>query len=188
MIVDIWCYCFNRYLIPIWRQFGMMDGFAKDHGIDPLAADLEFLVDKVFVVGAPDTVVGIVPHDRLWKIQREMPNLAHILWFSTLLDAAMHREWIFRLRRLNALGRVAHFFAETEHRLAAIDRVKDGRFDLPRVQVDLAEATGITPIHFNRCLRDLRKQGITEFREGKVTVHERKQLWKLGEFDPAYLF
>jgi alkanesulfonate monooxygenase SsuD/methylene tetrahydromethanopterin reductase-like flavin-dependent oxidoreductase (luciferase family) len=50
-------YCFNKYLIPIWRRFGMMDGFAKDHGIDPLAADLEFLVDRVFIVGSPDTVV-----------------------------------------------------------------------------------------------------------------------------------
>lgn len=50
-------YCFNRYLIPIWRRFGMMDGFAKDADIDPLDADLEFLVDKVFVVGSPDTVV-----------------------------------------------------------------------------------------------------------------------------------
>jgi 3,6-diketocamphane 1,6-monooxygenase len=50
-------YCFNRYLIPIWRRFGMMDGFAKDAGIDPLKADLEFLIDHVFVVGSPDTVV-----------------------------------------------------------------------------------------------------------------------------------
>jgi alkanesulfonate monooxygenase SsuD/methylene tetrahydromethanopterin reductase-like flavin-dependent oxidoreductase (luciferase family) len=51
-------YCFNRYLIPIWRRFGMIDGFAKDYGIDPLKADLEFLVDKVFIVGSPDTVVN----------------------------------------------------------------------------------------------------------------------------------
>lgn len=50
-------YCFNHYLIPIWRRFGMMDGFAKDAGIDPETADLEFLVDNVFVVGSPDTVV-----------------------------------------------------------------------------------------------------------------------------------
>ena len=50
-------YCFDRYLIPIWRRFGMMDGFAKDAGIDPAHADLEFLVDNVFVVGSPDTVV-----------------------------------------------------------------------------------------------------------------------------------
>jgi len=50
-------YCFNRYLIPIFRRFGMMDGFAKDAGVDPDKADLEFLVDHVFLVGSPDTVV-----------------------------------------------------------------------------------------------------------------------------------
>ena len=50
-------HCFNRYLIPIWRRFGMMDGFAKDAGIDPAKADLEFLVDHVFIVGSPDTCV-----------------------------------------------------------------------------------------------------------------------------------
>ncbi|WP_185267522.1 LLM class flavin-dependent oxidoreductase [Halopseudomonas xiamenensis] len=49
-------YCFQRYLIPIWHRFGMMDGFAKDAGIDPADADLEFLVDNVFVVGSPETV------------------------------------------------------------------------------------------------------------------------------------
>ncbi len=50
-------YCFNRYLIPIWARFGMLQNFAKDHGVDPDKADLEFLVDKVFMVGSPDTVV-----------------------------------------------------------------------------------------------------------------------------------
>lgn len=55
-------YCFNRYLIPIWRRFGMMDGFAKDHGVDLLAVDLEFLVDHVFIVGSPDTVVEKLNH------------------------------------------------------------------------------------------------------------------------------
>lgn len=50
-------YCFNRYLIPIWRRFGMMEGFAKDNGVDSLDIDLEFLVDRVFVVGSPNTVV-----------------------------------------------------------------------------------------------------------------------------------
>jgi alkanesulfonate monooxygenase SsuD/methylene tetrahydromethanopterin reductase-like flavin-dependent oxidoreductase (luciferase family) len=55
-------YCFTKYLIPIWRRFGMMDGFAKDAGIDPDKADLEFLVDKVFIVGSPDTVVEKINH------------------------------------------------------------------------------------------------------------------------------
>ncbi|RQW40042.1 LLM class flavin-dependent oxidoreductase [Novosphingobium sp.] len=50
-------YCFNRYLIPIWRRFGMIDGFARDFGVDALDVDLEFLTDNVFVVGSPDTIV-----------------------------------------------------------------------------------------------------------------------------------
>jgi len=55
-------YCFNRYLIPIWRRFGMMDGFARDFGVDTLDVDLEFLTDNVFVVGSPDTIVDKLSH------------------------------------------------------------------------------------------------------------------------------
>jgi CRP-like cAMP-binding protein len=132
--------------------------------------------------------VGFVPHDRLRIIQSDMPHLTHMLWFSTLLDAAMHREWIFRMGRLKAIGRLAHFLAETEHRLSAIGRVQDGRFALPLVQNDLAEATGMTPIHLNRCIRDLRKEGVAEIRGGEVQILNPADLWRLGEFDPAYLF
>lgn len=132
--------------------------------------------------------IGIVPHDRLRSIQRDKPHLTHMLWFSTLLDAAMHREWIFRMGRLNAVGRLAHFLAETEHRLSAIGRVEDGQFALPLVQIDLAEATGMSPIHLNRCVRDLRKDGIADVRGGQVRIWRRAELWRLAEFDPAYLF
>ena len=55
-------YCFNRYLIPIWRRFGMMDGFASDFGVDALDVYLEFLTDNVFVVGSPDTIVDKLSH------------------------------------------------------------------------------------------------------------------------------
>jgi alkanesulfonate monooxygenase SsuD/methylene tetrahydromethanopterin reductase-like flavin-dependent oxidoreductase (luciferase family) len=50
-------YCFERYLIPIWWRFGMMDGFIKDAGADRADVDLEWIVDNVFVVGSPETVV-----------------------------------------------------------------------------------------------------------------------------------
>ncbi|GAA5063693.1 LLM class flavin-dependent oxidoreductase [Nocardia callitridis] len=50
-------YCFERYLIPIWWRFHMMDGFIKDAGADPADVDLEWVVDNVFCVGSPDTVV-----------------------------------------------------------------------------------------------------------------------------------
>lgn len=132
--------------------------------------------------------IGLVPHDRLREIERDMPKLSRMLWFSTLLDAAMHREWIFRMGRLNAVNRLAHLFAETEYRLAMVGRAPDGHFPLPLVQTDLAEAVGITPIHVNRSLRVLRTSGILEFRDGTATILDRERLWHLAEFDPAYLF
>lgn len=132
--------------------------------------------------------VGIVPHRRLAEILETMPHLTKMLWFSTLIDAAMHREWIFRMGRLNAVSRIAHLFAETEYRLALVDRVSHNGFQLPLVQTDLAEAVGITPIHVNRSLRVLRNAGVLEFREGHATIIDRAKLWQLAEFDPAYLF
>ena len=65
-----------------------------------------------------------------------------MLWFSTLLDAAMHREWIFRLGRLDSTGRLAHFFCELHERLAMVGLVKDGSFALPMIQADLRRRAG----------------------------------------------
>lgn len=132
--------------------------------------------------------VGIVPHERLEEIQRDLPALTKMLWFSTLLDAAMHREWIFRLGRLSAIGRVAHFFAETEYRLAMLGRVSATGFALPLVQADLAEACGLTAVHINRTLQKLRADQVMEFREGSAIIFDRETLWELSEFSPSYLF
>src|SRR6201995_371911 len=54
--------------------------------------------------------VAIVPHTALETITHELPALTRKLWFSTLIDASIHRAWLFRLGRLDAVGRVAHFF------------------------------------------------------------------------------
>jgi CRP-like cAMP-binding protein len=132
--------------------------------------------------------VALVPHGRLDGIVSERPALTRSLWFSTLLDAAMHREWVFRLGRLGASARLAHFFAETEIRLRAVGRSDGRRFDLPLTQADMAEACGITPVHVNRMLRALRDRGIMNVRGGTVELFDREALWRMAEFDPAYLF
>ncbi len=132
--------------------------------------------------------VALVPHEALDGLVAEEPALARKLWFSTLLDAAIHREWIFKLGRLPSHGRVAHFFCETELRLRAVGLSDGQRFELPLTQPDIAEICGLTSIHVNRVLRDLREQGLCTVRDGAVEVHDMPALTRLGEFDPAYLY
>lgn len=132
--------------------------------------------------------VGLFPHDRLETLNADWPHLTKMLWFSTLLDAAMHREWIFRLGRLGADGRVAHFFCELNVRLEMIGLSDGARFDLPIVQADLAEACGITHVHANRVLRQLRERGLMTFQAGSVMIEDRAGLERTAEFDGAYLY
>jgi CRP-like cAMP-binding protein len=132
--------------------------------------------------------VAVVPHEVLADINIERPLLTRALWFSTLLDAAMHREWIFRLGRLGAEGRLAHFFMETATRMRMVGLVENDRFHLPLTQADIAEACGLTGVHVNRTLRSLREQDLMTFRQGEVTILDPKRMAAIGEFEPAYLY
>jgi CRP-like cAMP-binding protein len=132
--------------------------------------------------------VAYVRHETLDELLQVRPNLTKLLWFSTLLDAAMHREWIFRMGRLDAVSQLAHFFCEIEAKLRAVGR-SDGRsFDLPLTQADLGEACGMTPVHINRMLKELRERKLLQIQRGKVIVHDLAALRQLCEFDPTYLF
>lgn len=127
-------------------------------------------------------------HSALERVLEHRPHLARMLWFSTLLDAAMHREWVFRLGRLDAVGRVAHLLCELEVRLEMVGLSVDGRYQLPLTQADLAEACGLTGVHVNRVLRSLRERGLLLFRGGEVQILDRATLRALAEFDPLYLY
>ena len=132
--------------------------------------------------------IADVPHEALERINEDHPNLTRMLWRATLLDAAMHREWIFRIGRLDSLGRIAHLFCELETRLAMVGLAEGGRFELPLTQPDLAEACGITGVHANRTLKALRERGLMIFRDGAVEIGDLAGLRRAADFDPAYLY
>jgi CRP-like cAMP-binding protein len=132
--------------------------------------------------------VAIMPHASIKAITEADAELARKLWFATLLDAAMHREWIFRLGRLDAIGRVSHFFAETGARLEAIGAGSRLRFFLPVTQADLGDACGLTSVHVSRVLKSLRSDGVCTFKEGVVFITDYPALTKRGQFDPTYLY
>ena len=132
--------------------------------------------------------VAIVPHDKIRELTAASPDLARKLWFATLLDAAMHRAWLFRLGRLDAMGRLAHFLCETNARLKAVGLSDGRRFHLDLTQNDLAEICGVTSIHVNRILRQLREEGICTYRSSLVEIHRPDLLAARGQFDDAYLY
>lgn len=131
--------------------------------------------------------VALVPHPALKAITETHPHLTRLLWFSTLVDAASHREWI-AARGMPAQGRIAHLFCELHCRLGLVGLADPQGFDLPITQIDLGDATGLTAVHVNRTLRRLREAGIVDFAAGRVNILDREALWNVAEFDPAYLY
>ncbi|KLE34623.1 Crp/Fnr family transcriptional regulator [Aurantiacibacter luteus] len=132
--------------------------------------------------------VGYVSHDRLRALMEENAHLTRLLWFSTLLDAAIHREWIMKLEQLRASKRVAHVFCEIRQRLDFVGLGGGRAIDTPLIQQDLADMCGTTAIHMNRALGQLRKEGLADFRRGTIRVADRRKLESYATFDPTYLY
>lgn len=132
--------------------------------------------------------VAIMPHDNVRKITEQHPHLTRIYWFATNLDAAIHREWEVSLGRRTAIARVAHLFCELEIRLGLVGLAEGGGFALSLTQTDLAECLGLTSVHVNRTLKELREQGLMEFKSGRTLIHDLAGLRRTAEFDPAYLY
>lgn len=154
--------------------------------LDLHAFPLKRLDHDVSAVG--EAKIAIVPHRTLKHIVAEHPDLTRILWYSTLIDAAMHREWIFRLGRLDALGRVAHFLCETEMRLRFVGLSDSTHFSLPLSQREIAEVCGITPVHMSRTMTTLRRLELIALEGGTMTLYDHERLCELGEFDGDYLY
>jgi CRP-like cAMP-binding protein len=132
--------------------------------------------------------VAIVPHDALKSITEEFPRLTRIFWFSTNVDAAVHREWELSLGRRMAVARVAMLLCEMQIRLEIVGLGNENTFDLPLTQTDIAECTGLTNVSVNRTLRQLREQELVTVQGRTVTLLDKAGLWRLAEFDPTYLY
>jgi CRP-like cAMP-binding protein len=140
------------------------------------------------VMSLTDVEVAQVPHERLRAITEQHPHLTRLLWMSTNIDAAIHREWVLSLGRRNAISRLAHFFCELHIRLDIVGLAQSDNFQFDLTQTDIAECMGLTPVHVNRTLRTLREQGLAEFRGGRVTILNMAELRRVAEFDDMYLY
>jgi len=131
--------------------------------------------------------VGFVTHDALRTMTREQPLIAEALWRETLIDAAVFREWIVNVGRRPADSRMAHFIAEVGKRLEAIGLATADQYELPMTQIDMADALGLSPVHVNRVIQELRRSGVLELRKHSVSIRDLPRLMQLADFDDLYL-
>lgn len=131
--------------------------------------------------------VGFITHKDLRVLCERHPNLCAALWRETLIDAAIFREWMLGLGQKEATPRMARFFCEMLVRLQAIGLADGDECPLPLTQGELGEALGITTVHVNRTLMELREARLIEFKGGILAVKDWVALKTLGDFDATYL-
>lgn len=112
---------------------------------------------------------------------------AKAMWFDTLVDAGIFREWTLNVGRRTALQRIAHLLLEFGSRLEAIGLSDGSTYDLPVTQADLADAVGLSSVHTNRSLQMLRREGLIRSVGRTLTIEKRAELERLAGFDAGYL-
>jgi CRP-like cAMP-binding protein len=140
------------------------------------------------IVSITACTVGIVPHDRLRAMTERFPHLTRLYWFMTNMDAAIQREWTLSLGRRTAIARMAQLFCELLTRLEVTGLASNNAYDFPLTQVELSECLGLTSVHVNRTLQELRRMKLIEVRDRRVEILERDRLAQIAEFDPTYLY
>lgn len=140
-------------------------------------------------IDAINDVVGRrTPHENFRILRAQEPDIFEKLWRISLIDASIQRYGSFRLGRLPGRARVANFFCEMLVRLYARGLCKIDRFKLPLSQADLGEVCGMTAVHANRMVGELRDEGICTFAAGEVRVSNLKQMFRFAHFSTDYLY
>lgn len=134
-----------------------------------------------------NATVAFISHDSLRELTAQHPGIASLFWRDALIDAGIFREWMTGLGRRSAYERTAHLFCELYLKLQAVGLAGDQRCPLPLTQVDLADALGLTSVHINRVLKEMRGQTLITLRSRMLVIQAWDELLKAAEFDPTYL-
>jgi len=134
-----------------------------------------------------DSEFAMVPISAFKDIAFQRPAIGIALWRETLVDGSIQREWTANVGRRNARERTSHLLCECGYRLEIAGLGHRTRFQLPMTQEELADALGLTPVHINRTLMSLDREGLTTRRRNLVQIHDWDALAAIGDFEPGYL-
>lgn len=139
------------------------------------------------VIALTSVTIASVTRATLVEATRERPGLAQAFWWAGLVDEAVLRTWIVNLGRRDAYARIAHLLCELHERMKRVGLVRDGEFNLPLTQEELADALGLTSVHTNRTLQRLRTEGLVRLHSHMLTILDADRLGEAAGFDPTYL-
>lgn len=128
-----------------------------------------------------------VPTEALRRVVQGSTTIMEALWRDTLIDGSVFREWVLNVGRRDARSRVAHMLCEFATRRENAGLGSPERFELPMSQEQIADATGLTPVHVNRMLHALSDDGIIARDKRKVDILDWKRMRRVADFDPMYL-
>ncbi|MVT52229.1 helix-turn-helix domain-containing protein [Bradyrhizobium yuanmingense] len=139
------------------------------------------------LVGLGPTIVGTVAHSQLRQLLDSSIHLTRAFWRETLIDAAISRQWIARLGAQAALPKVAHLICELAARLEIVGLVKGNCFQTPMTQRHVADACGLSIVHVNRTIQELRHRGLIAWEGSEIELLQPDELRRLADFTPDYL-
>jgi CRP-like cAMP-binding protein len=133
------------------------------------------------------STVAFVPHDSVKNLAKDFPHICNVLWRDTLIDAAIFREWMVGMGRRDAPSRIAHVLCELFTKLRAVGLTTGNSCHFPITQSVLGDALGLSTVHVNRSLMELRGRGLIKLEKQVLTILKWDELQKEGGFDPLYL-
>lgn len=150
---------------------------------------------NLFILDRMDHAIGALTELRVAEVGRELlrriitnhPNITTALWWQELVSKSIHREWIVNVGQRNALERIAHLCCEMFLRLKSVGLTDGFSCHFPPTQRDLGDATGLTSVHVNRTLQELRREGLIILEGKTLTIPDMRALQRAGLFNPAYL-
>ena len=131
--------------------------------------------------------VGFIRHEALDALCVSYPRISAALWRTTLIDAAIYRDWVANVGQRPAEARAAHLICEVVVRLKAVGLAADYSCEFPLTQSDLGDALGLSTVHLNRTMSKLRREGLFSLHRKRLRVLDWPRLKTLADFDPTYL-
>lgn len=153
----------------------------------PDLQSLHLQVIDINIASLSPCKLGFIQHRDLHLLFEQHPRLITPFWHETLVDASIFREWLLNVGQREGYSRIAHVICELLLRLKAVGLVEGNSFHMPISQAELADATGMTPVHVNRVLQSLRNNGLIHTNRRQITIPDWQKLQEAGEFDSLYL-